>query len=207
MDRLVLASTSPRRQEIARLLGLEFTVQPGDVDESPLPAENPADTARRLAEAKAKAALRFLPADTVVIAADTLVVIDGRILGKPSSEAEARGMLRRLRNRPHEVITGIDIENAGTHNRFVSSVTTRVWMRNYSDEEIEDYVRSGEPMDKAGAYAIQSSRAKLVDRIEGCYLNVVGLPACELVKGLEAVGYAVSQSTKEKAAEMCPHSR
>ena len=208
MHKLVLASGSPRRQEIMRQLGLDFVVQVADVEEVPLPGEKPPETARRLALAKASAAAASLPAGlaedgaTFVVAADTIVV-DDRILGKPSSEEEARRMLRLLRGRAHQVITGVAVENADTRERFVSSVTTTVWMRNYSDAEIEEYVRSGEPMDKAGAYAIQSTQIRLVDRIEGCYLNVVGLPACEMIKGLEAVGHPIAPTARQKLAELC----
>lgn len=203
LHRLYLASASPRRQEIMRQLGLDFTVRPAEVDETPRGDEKPEETAARLARAKAAAVASSIP-DGIVVAADTIVTIDGRILGKPASGEEARAMLRRLRGRPHEVITGLAIENVDTSQRFVSTVSTRVRMRSYSDAEIDRYVRSGEPMDKAGAYAIQSTRMQLVERIEGCYLNVVGLPACGLVRALEAVGYPVSAETREKAAQLCP---
>jgi len=201
-SRLFLASSSPRRQEIMRQMGLDYEVRSADVDETPLPGEEPQETAQRLASAKASAAA-LSQAAGIVVAADTIVVVDNRILGKPASVDEARQMLRLLRNRSHQVITGVAVENAETHERCVSSVTTTVWMRDYSDAEIEDYVRSGEPMDKAGAYAIQSTRMRLVDRIEGCYLNVVGLPACELIRGLESVGYAITTTTREKVVEFC----
>lgn len=203
MAKLVLASGSPRRQEILRQLGLDFSIQTAEVEEAALLGEEPRETVERLARAKAEAAAPSSQG-SIVVAADTIVLIDGQILGKPSSPSQAKRMLQRLRNRPHEVITGVAVENVAEGRRFVSGVATRVWMGNYSDAEIDDYVRTGEPMDKAGAYAIQSTKARLVDRIEGCYLNVVGLPACELIRGLEAVGYPVGRTTREKLAELCP---
>ena len=176
---LVLASASPRRQELLRNAGISFTVQPADVDETPLPGELPRECAERLARDKALAVWRLRPQD-VVLGADTIVVVDEAILGKPIDAADAARMLRRLSGRVHRVITGVCVvEAAGTgENRELrtASETTLVTMNDLSDDEIREYVATGEPMDKAGAYAIQGMASRWIPRIEGDYSNVVGLP-------------------------------
>jgi len=176
---LVLASASPRRQELLRNAGISFTVQPADVDETPLPGEPPRECAERLARDKALAVWRLRPQD-VVLGADTIVVVDEAILGKPIDAADAARMLRQLSGRVHRVITGVCVvEAAGTgENRELrtASETTLVTMNDLSDDEIRDYVATGEPMDKAGAYAIQGMASRWIPRIEGDYSNVVGLP-------------------------------
>jgi septum formation protein len=176
---LVLASASPRRQELLRNAGIAFTVQPADVDETPLPGEPPRECAERLARDKALAVWRLRPQD-VVLGADTIVVVDEAILGKPIDAADAARMLRQLSGRVHRVITGVCVvEAAGTgENRELrtASETTLVTMNQLSDDEIRDYVATGEPMDKAGAYAIQGMASRWIPRIEGDYSNVVGLP-------------------------------
>jgi septum formation protein len=176
---LVLASASPRRQELLRNAGISFTVQPADVDETPLPGEPPRECAERLAREKALAVWRLRPQD-VVLGADTIVVVDEAILGKPIDAADAARMLRQLSGRVHRVITGVCVvEAAGTgENRELrtASETTLVTMNDLSDDEIRDYVATGEPMDKAGAYAIQGMASRWIPRIEGDYSNVVGLP-------------------------------
>jgi nucleoside triphosphate pyrophosphatase len=176
---LVLASASPRRQELLRNAGISFTVQPADVDETPLPGELPRECAERLARDKALAVWRLRPQD-VVLGADTIVVVDEAILGKPIDAADAARMLRQLSGRVHRVITGVCVvEAAGTgENRELrtASETTLVTMNDLSDDEIRDYVATGEPMDKAGAYAIQGMASRWIPRIEGDYSNVVGLP-------------------------------
>jgi septum formation protein len=176
---LVLASASPRRQELLRNAGISFTVQPADVDETPLPGELPRECAERLARDKALAVWRLRPQD-VVLGADTIVVVDEAILGKPIDPADAARMLRQLSGRVHSVITGVCVvEAAGTgENRELrtASETTLVTMNDLSDDEIRDYVATGEPMDKAGAYAIQGMASRWIPRIEGDYSNVVGLP-------------------------------
>ncbi len=161
---------------------------PVEVEERPLPGEPPQNTAWRLALAKAEAVARVAGEGTIV-GADTVVAHEGETLGKPRSPEEAFAMLRRLRGREHEVVSGVAILNLAARRGYVSSVCTRVWMRDYADEEIAAYVASGEPFDKAGAYAIQSTELRPVARVEGCYLNVVGLPLCEVVKGLQVVGF------------------
>jgi septum formation protein len=176
---LVLASASPRRQELLRNAGISFTVQPADVDETPLPGEPPRECAERLARDKVLAVWRLRPQD-VVLGADTIVVVDEAILGKPIDAADAARMLRQLSGRVHRVITGVCVvEAAGTgENRELrtASETTLVTMNDLSDDEIREYVATGEPMDKAGAYAIQGMASRWIPRIEGDYSNVVGLP-------------------------------
>jgi len=174
---LILASQSPRRSEILRQAGIPFVVKPANVDESLHPGEPVEDYVQRVAEQKATAV--EAAAGDVVLGADTVVVIGGEILGKPRDRADAARMLAQLEGREHEVITGICFRRGKEllHDRAV----TRVWFTPLTHEEIEQYVASGEPMDKAGAYAIQGLASKFIQRIDGSYTNVVGLPI-ELVK-------------------------
>ncbi|MBI3968933.1 MAG: septum formation protein Maf [Chloroflexi bacterium] len=182
--KLVLASESPRRQEILSWLGLPYEVQPSETAESLLPGELPHRVAWRIALEKATTVGQTREPGTLVLAADTIVVLDGAILGKPEDADEARGMLRELRGREHVVITGVALQRAGQPvEPTPTASTTTVRMRSYSDQEIDRYVASGDPMDKAGAYAIQHVDFAPVAAIKGCYLNVVGLPLC-LVGGL-----------------------
>jgi septum formation protein len=178
---LVLASQSPRRSEILRHAGIPFTVRVAEVDESVLPAESPADYVRRLAAAKAYA-VESAEGETV-LGADTTVVIDGEILGKPVDAADARRMLALLAGRRHEVLTGICLRQ-GT-NATCDCVTTGVVFAALSGAEIDQYVASGEPIDKAGAYAIQGLASKFVERIEGDYFNVMGLPVALVYRRLQ----------------------
>jgi septum formation protein len=179
---LVLASQSPRRAEILRTAGIPFTVRAAEIDESPLAAEPPVDYVRRLAELKARA-VDAAP-DEVVLAADTTVVADGEILVKPADAADARRMLALLSGRRHEVLTGICLRR-GEH-LVRDHASTAVWFAPMTTDDIEAYVASGEPMDKAGAYAIQGLASKFVDRVEGCYFNVMGLPVSLVWKHLKA---------------------
>jgi septum formation protein len=169
---LVLASQSPRRSEILRQAGIPFTRRVAAIDETPLKGEKPADYVVRLAELKALA-VSAGPGETV-LGADTTVVIDGEMLGKPADAADARRMLARLSGRQHQVITGICLKRGVEVVR--DCATTKVWFALMSAREIEEYVSSGEPMDKAGAYAIQGLASKFIEKIDGCYFNVVGLP-------------------------------
>lgn len=168
---LVLASASPRRRQILRTAGIPFIARPADVVEAHLPGESPEAVVKRLAEAKARAVWRE---GELVLGADTVVVIDTTILGKPADEDDARRMLRLLSGRAHRVLTGIVLFN-GTDARAEIEDTT-VHFRALDDLEIADYAATGEPLDKAGAYGIQGAASKFVHRIEGCYFNVVGLP-------------------------------
>jgi septum formation protein len=179
---LVLASSSPRRQELLRTAGISFSVQPADVDETPLAGESARDCAERLAKEKGIKVWRMRPQD-LVLGADTVVVVENEILGKPVDGADAERMLRLLSGRQHEVITGVSLirpkesqkNPTPTHIR-IASETTIVTMSQLSERDIRDYIATGEPMDKAGAYAIQGIASRWIPRIEGDYSNVVGLP-------------------------------
>jgi septum formation protein len=187
--RLVLASSSPRRRELLGRLGLEPAVRPADVDETPRRGEAPVDLVVRLASSKAAAsAARREPGDLeeVVLAADTEVVLDGRVLGKPRDRDDAARMLRWLAGRTHEVVTGVAVRRGGTARAV--RVTTEVRFRELSDAEIAWYVATGEPDGKAGAYGLQGAGAVLVDRIDGSDTNVIGLPLAETVRLLRQVG-------------------
>lgn len=175
---LVLASASPRRQELLRNAGIAFAVQPADIDETPLADESARECAERLAQKKALKVWRDRPED-LVLGADTIVVVERTILGKPIDSADAARMLRLLSGRDHQVITGVCLVEsgiAGDPEVRTDSETTLVSMDKISDDEIRDYVANGEPMDKAGAYAIQGIASRWIPRIEGDYSNVVGLP-------------------------------
>jgi septum formation protein len=180
---LILASASPRRQELLRNAGIAFTVCPANIPEVPRTEESPRDCAERLAREKALAVFDQRPAD-VVLGADTIVVVDGEILGKPRDEADAMRMLRLLSGRTHHVITGVCLVgplrtvNGKLETGFedTRSETTLVTMTTPTDEDIRSYISTGEPMDKAGAYAIQGIASRWIPRIEGDYFNVVGLP-------------------------------
>jgi septum formation protein len=186
---LILASASPRRAELLRAAGIVFEAVPVDIDETPLPAELPEAHVRRLAEEKALAGARRRPGATV-LGADTVVVVDNRILGKPRDAGDAAAMLRTLSGREHLVMTGVSVirESAGqgpggsTHVEY-----TKVQFSPLSEEEISWYVTSGEPMDKAGAYAIQGLASRFVDRIDGSYSNVVGLPVALVYRLVKTV--------------------
>lgn len=180
---LVLASASPRRQELLHTAGISFVVQPADVDETPLAGELPRDCAERLAREKALAVWRVRRQD-VVLGADTIVVVDDIILGKPRDADDAARMLRMLSGRAHSVITGVCLVGPGEDEVRTSSESTLVTMSELSDDEIRVYVATGEPMDKAGAYAIQGIAARWIPRIEGDYSNVVGLPVARVYRML-----------------------
>lgn len=184
---LILASASPRRAELLRNAGLEFRVVPADVPEELQPGEDPVSYVKRLAQAKAETIAARFSGDTV-LGADTTVVIDREILEKPRDVEDARRMLRRLSRRQHEVTTGICVIHDGTS--VVEHETTIVTMDPISDTEIDRYVSSGEPMDKAGAYAIQGIASRWASRIEGCYFNVVGLPVPRVYRILRKLGAA-----------------
>jgi septum formation protein len=175
---LILASQSPRRAELLRNAGVAFTVQPADVDESPRPGELPLEYARRLAFDKAVVALKTAPAGAIVLGADTIVVVDGESLGKPADRESARQMLGRLSGRMHHVVTGVCVARleGETVIAQLESEITEVEFVSMSDAEIDEYISTGEPMDKAGAYAIQGRASRWIPRIRGCYFNVVGLP-------------------------------
>lgn len=190
--RLILASASPRRRELLERLGLPFEVRPSGIEE-PLAAEVPASTlATTLARAKAADIadrLRAAGEAALVLGADTLVVLDGQPLGKPTSRSDARAMLRALRGRSHEVVTAVVVRAADPAGReLTEAVVSQVLMRDYTDDEIAAYVATGEPDDKAGAYAVQGRGRRLVSRVDGCYTNVVGLPLRTTARLLQAFG-------------------
>ncbi len=170
---LILASASPRRSALLHAAGFSFRVSPADVDETPLDGEQPGDCVRRLALAKARSIACRNPGE-VVLAADTVVVVDRRILGKPADDAEARAMLEMLSGREHEVLTGVALRTAT--RELVDAASSRVRFLHLSPEEVAWYVASGEPRDKAGAYAVQGLASRFVEGIDGSYSNVVGLP-------------------------------
>jgi septum formation protein len=172
--RLVLASASPRRADLLRMLGLPFDLTPADVDEIQLPGEAPGEMAERLARAKATAARAEPPA--LVVAADTIVVIDGLVLGKPRDRAESAAFLRRLAGRQHEVITGLAVRALPEGDLRSERAVSRVRFAPLTEAEIAWYVATGEGMDKAGAYALQGIGALFVAAIDGSYTNVIGLP-------------------------------
>ncbi len=179
---LLLASNSPRRRQLLALTGWKFSVAASDVDESVHPGERPDDYVRRLAEEKARAAAHKAHGESFVIGSDTTVVLGDDILGKPADAAEATAMLRRLRGRTHQVFTGIAVMRLADRRMHSDVCITDVPMRAYSDAEIEAYVASGDPLDKAGAYAIQHDWFRPVASMSGCYASVMGLPLCHLAR-------------------------
>ena len=177
--RLILASNSPRRRQLLALTGLPFVVSVADVDESRRANETPADYVLRLARTKARAVRAG--ADQFVLAADTTVVDGPDILGKPKDEEEAVAMLERLRGHSHQVYTGIALLRASDGLLLTDLCVTNVPMRNYSDDELYAYVATGDPLDKAGAYAIQHAGFHPVARMDGCFASVMGLPVCHVI--------------------------
>jgi len=172
---IILASNSPRRKELLNQIGIVFTTDPADVDESIRIGEFPKDYVIRVALDKARTAAARSERG-IVIAADTIVVLAGDVLGKPADSGDAMRMLAMLSNRKHEVLTGVTVLDAISGKSLSCTALTGVWFRDLSRDEITAYVTTGEPFDKAGAYGIQGKGALLVDKIEGCYFNVVGLP-------------------------------
>ncbi len=177
---VVLASQSPRRAEILRAAGIPFVIRCAPVDETPLRNEQPVDYVQRVAAMKAMAIAGT--AGETILAADTTVVVDGEMLAKPADRADARRMIGLLAGRRHEVLTGICLRRDGSE--IQDCATTQVWFAPMSQDEIADYAASGEPMDKAGGYAIQGLAAKFIQRIDGCYFNVMGLPVALVYRHL-----------------------
>jgi MAF protein len=180
----ILASNSPRRKKLLSLAGIPFRIQPADINEDPLKDEDPKAYVKRLAQEKSAVVARPLNGEAFVLAADTTVVLDGRILGKPVDAAEARQMLVLQRGRSHMVYTAISLRRMADGAELNDVATTEVPMRNYSDSELERYVASGDPLDKAGGYAIQNAEFHPVENMAGCFANVVGLPLCHLQRTL-----------------------
>jgi septum formation protein len=196
---LLLASASPRRRDLIKLLGLPVETTSADIDEVPLPDEQADGMAQRLSLEKARTASSFIPhpsslpvsspqarraAGRILLASDTVVSLDGEPLGKPGDAAEARSMLQRLRGRVHQVYTAITLIDLQADRLITDLACSDVPMRNYTDAEIEAYVASGDPFDKAGAYAIQHAGFHPADRFDHCFANVMGLPLCHVVRAL-----------------------
>ncbi|MDH7568770.1 MAG: Maf family protein [Armatimonadota bacterium] len=191
--RVVLASASPRRRELLAMMGIPFEVVPGSVVEEEHAYTHPVELARGLAEEKARQVATRVE-EGIVVGADTIVVVDGRVLGKPTNNEEAKAMLRLLSGRTHQVVTGVavlDRQRARTVAAEVEHASTDVTFLPWSDEDINAYVATGEPRDKAGAYAIQGYAAVLIEGIRGCYFNVVGLPVSLLARMLRRRGVMV----------------
>jgi MAF protein len=194
---LLLASQSPRRHELLSLLGLPFVVDAAGLEETQRPGEPPSEMVIRLSRAKARAASAAFGSEEVsrvdaLIACDTTVAFEGRVLGKPDDASEAASMLRRLRGRVHAVYSGLTVMEPSSGRVESALAETTVRMRSYDDAELAAYVASGDPLDKAGAYAIQHDGFHPVAALEGCYASVMGLPLCHLTRRLRAWGIEVS---------------
>ena len=201
-DMLILASASPRRRDLLGVAGIPFTVQAADIDETPLPGEAPEAYAERLAREKAMACAAARSGDgDWYLAADTIVVRDDDILGKPRNTAEARDMISSLQGRSHRVITGVCLHRGGENpvcESFISS--TRVTFKPMTPDEIEGYIATSEPYDKAGAYAAQGIGSFFIHRVEGSYTNVVGLPLSDTVDLLRRMGVATVLSAPQEVS-------
>jgi septum formation protein len=200
MKKLILASNSPRRRELLSLLDKPFLVIPADINEGRQPGEMPRDYVRRLAHEKAQAIAAHK--DGLIVAADTIVVDNDELLGKPIDEEDARRMLMRLRGCVHPVFTGIALVDSQTGKSFEDVCQTDVSMRDYSDVEIKAYIATGDPMDKAGAYAIQHDRFHPVEGLTGCFASVMGLPLCRLAVGLRILGFEVPEDLPERCQQL-----
>jgi septum formation protein len=193
--RLILASTSPRRAQILRDAGLTFSIISSAVDETPIPSEAPGELVLRLANAKAELVAARSVGPAIVVAADTVVVLEGQILGKPRSTDDARHMLERLSGRTHSVVTGVSLIRLPDVEQRAFVETTLVHFDRLSANEITRYLATDEPHDKAGAYAIQGRAGRYIPRIEGCYYNVVGLPLARLLSELHELGWSEEEAT------------
>ncbi|PKM83779.1 MAG: septum formation inhibitor Maf [Firmicutes bacterium HGW-Firmicutes-13] len=190
MKKLILASASPRRSDLLKQIGLDFEVIPSSYQEDNFLKLKPEALTREFAKSKAQEVASSSNCG-LVIGADTAVILDDKILGKPESIEEAFEMLKKLSGRMHQVITGLAVVNSENGAAETTHSTTKVWFRELTDKEISSYIKTGEPMDKAGAYGIQGCGALFVEKIEGCYFNVVGLPLAELGRILSGLGYEV----------------
>jgi septum formation protein len=205
VTRFVLASASPRRFELLTRLGLDFDVRPTHIDEDAGRAKDPRIVAHRIARAKAEAA-RLVDETAPIIAADTVVSLDGALLGKPEDADDARRMLRALRNRTHEVVTAVTLMPTGKRSVLARNPLTRVTMRDYADAEIEASIARGVPFDKAGGYGMQDPDFVSVASYDGCYCNVVGLPLWPLLEMLRKAGmpYPVTPEQLLPQCLACP---
>ena len=187
MRTIILASASPRRKELLEKIGLKFEVEPSNFEEDIHSGLEPHELAQKISLAKAKSVARQHQ-NAIVLAADTFGIFEGKVLGKPHTEAEARTMLKTLSGRSHSVITGFTLIDTAKNKTLSKSVETKVYIRKLTLAEIDAYVKSKEPLDKAGAYAIQGLGAVFVEKIEGDYFNVVGLPLSALTEALKEFG-------------------
>ncbi|OGO59358.1 MAG: septum formation protein Maf [Chloroflexi bacterium RBG_19FT_COMBO_47_15] len=187
MKKIILASGSPRRKELLEKIGLKFEVESSNYEEDIYPGLQPHDVAQKISLKKAEI-VASKHKNVVIIAADTFIVFDGQILGKPSTVNESRKMLQKLNGKSHSVITGFSVIDTAKNKTLSRSVETIVFLKKLTPSEIDTYVKSKEPLDKAGGYAIQGLGAVIVDRIEGDYLNVVGLPLSALTEALKEFG-------------------
>ena len=192
---LILASSSPRRQQLLTFLGVKFQVLTAEIDERVRPGETPKEYVSRLALSKSQAINPSSAVRWVILAADTAVVDENQILGKPLDSLQAINMLRNLRARTHHVFTSLAVRDTITEEVITDLCITEVRMRSYHESEIKDYVASGDPLDKAGAYAIQNSGFNPVQKISGCYANVVGLPLCHLTELLKQMEIKYQEHT------------
>lgn len=206
LPKIILASGSPRRKELLSTLEIPFEVITSGVSEEVNPTLDPVEMVKVLAKMKATAIAKKVQ-EGLVIGSDTTIAFEGSTLGKPASQENAKRMLEMLRNKKHQVISGIAIIDSSNMQIEAGTVTTSIRMRNYSDQEVNDYIATGEPMDKAGSYAIQGKGSSLVAEIDGCYNNVVGFPLCELVKLLEKFGVLANSRDsvcKLPSGDACP---
>ncbi|MEA2007990.1 MAG: Maf family protein [Chloroflexota bacterium] len=205
---IILASNSPRRRQLLSLMFDSFRVQPSDVDETFLPQETPQEYVLRVAEEKARSVGKRVNGSSLIIAADTTVMDGDEILGKPADAEEAAQTLRRLRGRTHQVLTGLVVFRPSDEYMAAELVVTDVPMRNYSDQEIQQYIATGDPFDKAGAYAIQNEDFHPVPDLGGCFANVMGFPICNLMLMLEKFGVTISEECplecQKTLAYACP---
>lgn len=195
---IVLASNSPRRKELLGLTETPFIVDSADVDESHVPGETPEEYVRRLAIAKAAKVTERHDLQNIVLGSDTTVVLDGKIIGKPIDEVDAARILTALRGRYHQVYTGIAAVNNATGTIFSRVIRSDVPMRDYSDDEIDAYIKSGDPMDKAGAYGIQNSDVVTRSALKGCFASVMGFPICAVTALLTASGVPIKNGIQER---------
>lgn len=196
MNKLILASTSPRRKDLFSLFEFSFNIVPADIDEGRHPGESPPDYVLRLACKKAQKVVSEVHG--LVLAADTIVADGDELLGKPVDEADAKRMLLQLRGRVHQVYTGIALIDSETGESYDDVCRTDVPMRAYTDAEIDAYIATGDPMDKAGAYAIQHPGFQPVENLSGCYASVIGLPICHLIPGLRHFGLEIPKDIPQR---------
>lgn len=199
IDQIILASGSPRRQQLLRDLGLVFQIITADIDETPHPDEDPIVLVRRLAESKAQAVAQKC-STSLIIAADTMVALENELLGKPTDEAHARQLLTQLRDRTHQVHSALSmvlLDSNGTVTKQATRInTSTIYMRNYSNAEIEEYIASGDPLDKAGAYAIQHPTFAPAAKLDGCISGVMGVALVDLIAMLADFGVEVQQEIR-----------